>query len=171
MCASLQLSQPDPRILHQPSYWFQGWWQSHSWTSLASIFLNFPAAARSQLEATMSWVMGDGLRLSASCWESWKTKRKKGEEGEGRVGKKRKFFQIWWILFSATMLTSCPPTNETDRQILRDVYQNREVCGQAFLFIIPFLSFFALVTTFSSNSHGNTCYTGYMFMTSCYTSY
>ena len=90
MCASLQLSQPDPRILHQPSYWFQGWWQSHSWTSLASIFLNFPAAARSQLEATMSWVMRDGLRLSASCWESWKTKQKKRRRrgGEGREEEK-----------------------------------------------------------------------------------
>lgn len=147
---------------------------------MAIAFLNLTCLHFSQFSCSSAfstrgdYVLSDGRRpsfISELLRKLENKTKKKGEEGEGRVGKKRKFFKIWWILFSATMLTSCQPTNETDRQILRDVYQNREVCGQAFLFIIPFLSFFALVTTFSSNSHGNTCYTGYMFMTSCYTSY
>ena len=141
---------------------------------MAIAFLNLTCLHFSKFSSSSAFSTRGANVLSDGRWPSFisellrklenENKTKKGEEREGRVGKKRKFFKIWWIRFSATMLTSCQPTNETDRQILRDVYQNRGVCGQAFLFIIPFLPFFALITTFSSNSRGNTCYTGYMFL-------
>ena len=73
-----------------------------------------------------------------------KKKKKKENTGEGerRDGNKVNFSNL--IFYSLPILTSCQFTNELNREISRGLFQNCEVCGQAFpLLPSPFHIFYS----------------------------
>lgn len=72
---------------------------------MAIAFLNLTCLHFSQFSCSSAFSTRGDYVLSDGRWPSFisqllrklENKTKKGKEGEGRVGKKRKFFKIWWI--------------------------------------------------------------------------